>query len=217
MSTLLVPISEPEQHLLLDNVSWAYYDRTLHELDGRHLRITFDRGKLEIMTLGDIHERVKKTVARLLEMYAIERDMPITGLGSITCRRADLQQGLEPDECYYVRRQPPSPTEGELDLERYEAPDLAIEVDVTSSSIPRQPIYAALNVLEVWRFDGTDIVPLLRQATGKYVAAERSIAFPDLPLDIFNRFLRLAIEGSQHEAVKAFRDWLRQNPSPGTK
>ena len=212
MSSTLISPCEPEQHLLLDDVSWAYYDQTLRELDGRHLRITFDQGRLEIMTVGDIHERVKTSAGRLLELYSLERDIPITGLGSITCRREDLQKGLEPDECYYVNRAAPPPTEGELDLHQYEAPDLAIEVDVTSSSIPREPIYAALNVLEVWRFDGSQIAVLRRQSTGKYLASADSAIFPDLPMDIFNRFLRLAIEGSQHKAAVAFRDWLRQNP-----
>jgi Uma2 family endonuclease len=38
------------------------------------------------------------------------------------------------------------------------APDLAIEIDITSSSIPRLPIYASFGVPEVWRYDGTALI-----------------------------------------------------------
>ena len=38
-----------------------------------------------------------------------------------------------------------------IDLRRDPPPDLVIEVDVTHSSVPRMPIYAALGVPEVWR------------------------------------------------------------------
>uniref|UniRef100_UPI0025E0522D Uma2 family endonuclease n=1 Tax=Okeania sp. SIO2F4 TaxID=2607790 RepID=UPI0025E0522D len=33
-------------------------------------------------------------------------------------------------------------------------PYLAIEIDITSSSLERLTIYAALGVREIWRFDG---------------------------------------------------------------
>lgn len=33
-------------------------------------------------------------------------------------------------------------------------PDLAIEIDITSSSLDRLAIYASLGITEVWRFDG---------------------------------------------------------------
>ena len=62
MSTLLAPPARREQHLLLRGVSWDYYDRTLRELGGKHLRIIFDEGSLEITTVGDLHERVKFTI-----------------------------------------------------------------------------------------------------------------------------------------------------------
>lgn len=138
MSTVSVPRGE---RFLLYGVSWDYYDRTLRELEGQHrrIRVTYDRGRLEFMTLTHLHEFIKKTIGRLIETYSLDRGIPATGLGSLACRREDLDRGLEPDECYYVGRPPP---------------DLAVEVDITVSSVPRQPIYAALGVPEVWRYDG---------------------------------------------------------------
>jgi Uma2 family endonuclease len=149
-------------------------------------------------------------------MYAVERDIPITGLGSTTCQHEKLKHGIEPDECYYITTPLPPMGIGPLDLTIHAPPDLAVEVDVTSSSIPRQPIYGALGVPEVWRFDGTRVVPLHRQVDGTYRPAERSLAFPDLPMTEFNRFLAMALttgpnsQHAQHAAVVALRDWARR-------
>lgn len=199
------------QHLLLTDVSWDYYDRTLRELDGRHFRITFDRGRMEIMTVGPDHETVKKAIARLLEQYSTEMDIPIEGLGELTCRREDIARGLEPDECYYVTNPPPKGTE--LDLTIHAPPDLAIEVEVTRGAIPKLPIYAALGVAEVWRFDGLCVRVLLRQSNETYAEVPQSRLFPRLPMEQFNRFLRLSLTQRQHDGVKALRDWCRQQAS----
>lgn len=202
-----------QQRFLFEGVSWAYYDQTLRELENagrRAVRVTYDRGRMEIMTTGTRHEHIKTTLGRLIETYATERDIPITGAGSVTCRREDLDRGLEPDECYYVTSVPPPVEQILLDLTVDAPPDLAVEVEVTRSSIPRQPIYGALGVPEVWRFDGRRIAILHRRPDGQYEPAERSLAFPSLPIDRFNEFLAMALTIGQHDGVRAMRDWARQ-------
>ncbi|MBZ5618558.1 MAG: Uma2 family endonuclease [Acidobacteriia bacterium] len=42
----------------------------------------------------------------------------------------------------------------EIDLATDPPPELTIEVDITSSSLNRFPIFAAVGVAEVWRYDG---------------------------------------------------------------
>lgn len=162
------------------------------------------------MTLTSLHEFIKKTLGRLVETLSLERGIPATGLGSLTCRREDLDRGLEPDECYYVATPPPPAEAQPIDLTVHPPPDLAIEVDITVSSVPRQPIYAALGVPEVWRFDGQTVSFLHRQLDGRYARAEESLAFPGLTAEQLNRFLVMALPNRQFEAVIAFRDWLRQ-------
>jgi Uma2 family endonuclease len=200
------------QHFVLDGVSWDYYDRTLRELERqrRHVRVTYDRGRLEFMTLTHLHEFIKTTIGRLVEILSVERGIPATGLGSLTCRREDLDRGLEPNECYYVGRPAPPAEAQPIDLTAHPPPDLTIEVDITISSVPRQPIYSALGVPEVWRFDGETLSFLHRQIDGRYARATSSMAFPGLTPEQLNRFLVMALPNRQFEAVLAFRDWLRQ-------
>lgn len=204
------PGSRPPQYVYFEGVSWDYYERTIREIQAAGLRhrVTFDEGRMEIMTTGNRHERVKTTIGRLLEMYAIERNLPITGLGSVTCRRKDLQKGVEADECYYVQT-PPPPIAEELDLNRFPPPDIAIEIEISRGSIEKQPIYGALGVPEIWRFDGEKIIPMIRQVDGSCAQSERSRTFPQLPIGEFNRFVAMAASADQHATVIAFRDWLR--------
>jgi len=203
----------PLGHSVFHGVSWEEYSRTLQELEavGSNAHVTFDNGEMEIMTNGDLHERAKTALGRLLETYALEADIPITGLGQITCRREDLLKGLDPDECYYVTTPvPPKPQGSEpLDLHAYPPPDLAIEIEVSQSSVPKQPIYAGLGIAEVWRYDGKQLMLLHLTADGKYASVGHSNAFPALPVDRLRQFLDLALNTSQHAAAKAIRDWVR--------
>ena len=70
MSTAFSPT---DQRLLLSDIDWSTYDCLLRDLEGRHLRFNFDRGQLEIMTVSAEHERIKKLLARLLEVLSEER------------------------------------------------------------------------------------------------------------------------------------------------
>ncbi len=153
-----LPLRFPLEHSVFHGVSQEEYSRTLPELEatGSRAHVSFDKGEMEIMTNGVLHERARPALGRLLETYALEADIPITGLGQITCRREDLLKGLDPDERYYVATPvPPRPRGSEpLDLHAYPPPDLAIEIEVSQSSVAKQPIYAGLGIAEVWRYDG---------------------------------------------------------------
>ncbi len=204
----------PAQHFVFYGVDWAYYEHTLDVLfkAGSNAHVTYDSGVMEIMTTGDKHGRAKTALASVIETYALEADVPVTGMGAVTCKREDLDKGLDPDECYYVNSPlPPMPAESEpLDLQAFPPPDLAIEIDVSRSSIPKQPIYAALGVAEVWRYSSGRLIYLGLNASGKYSPIDQSIAFPNLPLEKVNEFLALGLNRSQHEAAKAMRDWARK-------
>jgi Uma2 family endonuclease len=201
---------EPELHSVVMDVSWDYYTRTLAELGpSRGFRITFDQGRMEIATTSNLHERIKTTIARLLEMYAIEADIRIIGDGTLTLRREALKRGLEPDECYYIQTPAPPATEGEFDLALHPPPDLAIEVEISQGTISKMPIYSALKVREIWCYRAGRIVSMRLSKSGEYEASKSSLAFPDLDIPQFNKFVKQAVEGDIHDAVKALRKWVQ--------
>ncbi len=214
MSTVQAPAAG--QQLVLTGVDWQTYSRLLRVFNGRHLRLTYDRGTLEIMTLSPQHERLKHLLRRLFEALAEEVGLTIAGFGSMTCRRRRRRRGLEPDECYWIANEPRVRGRDRIDLRRDPPPDLALEVDVTHSSLDRLAIYAALGVPEVWRLDGQALTFHLLQADGTYAAAARSLAFPFLaPADLLP-FLALRARLDEMALVRQFRAWVRQQAAPPT-
>jgi Uma2 family endonuclease len=200
-----------ESRVVLEPVSWALYEQILTELgDNRGTRLAYDDGRLEIMSPSDSHEDVKTIVARLIEAYAFMMDIDIQGYGSWTMNRKEKNKGIEPDECYYVQSLSAIAGKKRRDLKRDPPPDLAIEVDISRSSLAKQPIYAAIGVPEIWRFDGERFAILRRDESGSYVESPQSACFPDLPIDEVNRFVQIGLRSLQPAAVRALRDWVKQ-------
>src|SRR5438876_11042838 len=111
----------------LDGVSWRAYEGLLRAFEGeRRFRITYDRGKLDIMTLSAGHERPKHLLGRLVEALADELEIDIAGYGSLTIKRRREERGLESDECYWVQNESKVRNLKKLDLRRDPPPDLVL-------------------------------------------------------------------------------------------
>jgi Uma2 family endonuclease len=208
-----IPLSD-QQHLVLDDVSWEFYEQLLREIGDRAIRVTYDNGWMEIMSPLPKHERWKTRIGRMIEILSLELRVPVETLGSTTFKREDRKKGLEPDECYYVQNEAAVRDKDELDLTIDPAPDLAVEVDITRRSIPRQPIYAALGMPELWRFEGKRLLVLHLAPDGKYHAAEASVAFPFLPMKQFEAFVLRLKDEEQIRVLCEFRDWVHTLPRP---
>lgn len=210
--TIANPIAyEGQQHVVLEGVTWEQYEQLLRDLGDRQVRVTYDQGKLEIMAPLFNHERWKKYFARLIEAMCEELDLEVELAGSTTFKREDLAKGLEPDECYYVQHADAVRAKSELDLAVDPPPDLVIEVDITSKSVPKEPIYAALRVPELWRYDGFRLTGLLLH-NRQYRPSAASLAFPFLPMDRFQEFARRLATERQAKVLREFRAWVRSLP-----
>ncbi len=208
MAATAIP-STARESFVLEGVSFQLYERLVEELAGQRVFVTFDAGRLELMSPSPEHEWWKSLIGRLIETLALERAVAAEGLGSTTFKREDLAKGLEPDECYYLRGAGGLRRKREADLPRDPPPDLVVEVDITHRAIDREAIYAALGVAEVWRFDGRALTFLVLQPDGAYRHADTSAGFPGLRAADVQRFLRVAEEKDQGAAVLAFRDWIQ--------
>jgi Uma2 family endonuclease len=211
MATVQFP---PEQRLRLSQVSWQTYVRFRDDLGQRPVRITYDRGEMEIMTLSFEHESHKHLLGILVVELAVEMNVDIAGYGSATCRREDLDRGLEGDECYWIENEPKVRGRKDIDLEIDPPPDLALEVEISRSSLDRMGIYAALRVPEVWRWDGKTLRVFLLTSEGTYEESSRSKAFPFLPLAEFASFLTRT-DMSETQLIRLFRNWVREQIARG--
>lgn len=201
-------LTQSEQ-IQLSGISWQTYQSLLRELNDRRLRLTYDCGILEIMVPSPEHEYYKKLVGRFVETLAEELKISIYPLGSTTFSRQDLNRGLEPDECFYIQRQGAVKGKKRIDLAQDPPPDLVVEIDITSSSVSRLAVYAALGVSEVWRYDGT-CLKIYRLQGQEYVLCSRSPTFPKLSAQEVSRFLEQTGTVDYLDLVNSFRSWLRE-------
>jgi Uma2 family endonuclease len=204
VTTLLTP---PTELIHLSGISWQTYETLLKELSDRRLRLTYNRGNLEIMAPSPEHEFSKTLMGRFVETLAEETDLQIYPLGSTTFKRPELS-GAEPDECFYIRRIGAVRGKKRLDLNEDPAPDLVVEIDVTSSSQNRLQVYADLGVAEVWIYNGESLV-IKQLQNGIYITSQTSQFFLNIPIPEIAGFLKQAETMDYLELVKAFRKWVR--------
>ncbi len=197
--------------ITLENVSWELYEMLRHETDEQHVRITYDDGRMVLVSPRPIHERMKTLAARLIEFATFELEIPISCFGSTTWKRQDLAKGLEADECYYIQSEPRIHGRTDIDLKHDPAPDLAIEIDITNMPIHKPGVYAALGVRELWQFDGERFVFVRRTKSQAYEPIAASEALPFLTPEIIDRFTQRMLS-DENAGLRAFRDWLRSLP-----
>lgn len=207
-ATASAPAPQVIERLRIDHADWQTYEKFLDAIGDLPLRCTYDRGKLEIMAPLRVHEREKTLLASMIERIAYVLDCPLESCGSMTIRRADLQRGFEPDECFYIAHATQMAAKDEPDFTVDPPPDLAIESDVTSSSIDRQALYATIGIPELWRAQ-KNAVEFFVLHDGIYQSSETSKSFPFLTATDVNRFLALPRALGQMEILKRFESWLR--------
>ena len=149
-------------------------------------------------------------MGRFVESLAEEFVVSLYPLGSTTLERENLVSGSEPDECYCLTVSKIQAVKGkkQLNLARDPAPDLVVEVDITSRSRHREQVYSTPQIPEVWRYNG-HLLTLLALQEGSYVAVERSLAFSKVEAKAIETFLQQAMAKDYLELVSEFRQWLR--------
>lgn len=182
-----------ERRVLLQGVPWSTYVVLRDSVDSPGLRMTYLNGLLEIMSPSRQHEVEKKLIARLLELFALERDIPLYGYGSTTFREELKERGLEPDECYCRDEDLP-------------IPQVAIEVVVSSPLIDKLEVYRGLGIREVWVFEdgGFELFALRGE---RYEEIARSEVFPEVDFELLSKY---AVRLDQHAALKEFRARIKR-------
>jgi Uma2 family endonuclease len=202
------PVGHPPA--VLHDIDWQTYGRLLRALQGRRrYRLTYDRGTLEIMSPLWKHGAPAYLMGRFIDILTDEFQMLCRAGGLLTLRRKKKQRGLEPDNCYWIANAEKMDGKLHLDLRTDPPPDLAVEVDVTHSSLDRLAIYASLGVPEVWRLSASGLAFYILH-NGAYEVRSNSLAFPLLASADLEPFL--AQVGKENDSILArqFREWLRQ-------
>ncbi|MEH2322042.1 MAG: Uma2 family endonuclease [Nostoc sp.] len=199
----------PGQRVLLRDVTWQELETILEDLgEHRAARIAYDRGILEIMAPLPEHEYDKEIISDLVKALLEELNTEFISLGSTTFKNQAMAQGIEPDQCFYIKNEAKIRGKKRLDLTVDPPPDLALEIDITSRTHPN--IYEALKVPELWRFDKGKLQINVFQ-DGHYVESQQSLNFPVFPLiETIPKYLEQSTTAGRNATLKAFRIWVQK-------
>ncbi|MBM3832944.1 MAG: Uma2 family endonuclease [Verrucomicrobia bacterium] len=186
--------TEPEERVIICGISWERYlalDKAVGD-DRSAPRFYYLDGDLEIMTTSNEHERIKKWLGGLLEIYFDSIGIEIMPRGQATIRQALKAAGAEPDESWCIG------------VEK-EFPDLVPEIALTSGGVNKLEIYRRFNVPEVWFWRQNRLEIFALAPDGNYRPAERSPLLQDLDVSLI---ARCAAIRSWRQAREVFRAGL---------
>lgn len=200
----------PGQRVLLQDVSWEEFTAILQELSDRgSIHVAYFDGLLEIMSPSPEHEYFKETVGDAIKDIAEMLECDYESYGSTTWRRQAKQAGLEPDNCFYFQNEARVRGKLQFDLNQDPPPDLALEIDVTSQSLARFPIYARLGVPEIWCYDANSL-KIYHLQNGQYVEVSRSQIFPQLNISALPQLIAAHRATGRLALRRAIRAWVKQ-------
>lgn len=210
MTTVLSPPNTRDIRVVLPNVSWKTYEHLLKDLaDCSSRRLTYDKGELEIMSPTARHEKINRAIERFVVLAASELRIAVDSLGSTTFKREDIAQGFEPASCFYLTNEPLIWGKHEIDLATDPPPDLVVEIDMTSSSLNKQAIFAHFGVPEIWRCNG-DRVEIRKLVDGIYVDCDHSLILPAVTPEVLLKFIDECFNLDPLEFTDSVRDWARK-------
>jgi Uma2 family endonuclease len=209
-----IATSPGDQRIVIRDVGWHVYETLVDGVgEKQHVYVAYDGKDLEIMTKGYCHEDYRSLFGRFVNAVTFELDIPSLDGGETTWKRPKIERGLEADQCCFFASEKLAVVAAALarksnNINDYPNPDLAIEIDISPSEIDRPAIYAALQVAEVWRFDGEAVVIEKLKPDGSYVPIESSQFLPIRAEEILRW---IAVEDSVNRTAweRRLRAWIR--------
>ena len=196
------------QRVTLENINWQEFEDILEDLgEHRHSLMAYYEGVLELKMPLPGHERIKVIIGDLLKILLEELGLEWESLGSTTFKSKRMQAGIEPDDCFYIKNYQAMIGKMRLNLDVDPVPDLAIEVDFTSTT--KTSAYEALAVPEIWRYKNGKLEISLF-VDGKYINSDVSKAFPTInAIAGISLFLEKSQDLPTSALRREFRQWLQ--------
>lgn len=88
-------------------------------------------------------------------------------------------------------------------------PELVIEIDITHGSLPKFPIFAGLEIEEIWRFDGEG-VKFYRLQNENYAEIGTSVCLPNVKSETVAELLFAAQKMKRFDWVKLIHQKIKQ-------
>ncbi|WGV24178.1 Uma2 family endonuclease [Halotia branconii] len=202
-------MSEPQTQLPTDvwiPASWQEYLQVLTQLQTDKAKSYYYKGhiRLEMPPVSFDHGHDHVVIIFAVSLFATLKGILATGLDTTTFRKTKVQD-CQPDVAYYLREYAQTiPTNtGIVNLDRYPAPDLVIEIAKTSlldDLGTKRSLYEELGVTEYWVVDVQNVqIIAYTMADQGSKRIQESQVLPGLVIAIVEAALRRSRETSQSE------------------
>ena len=207
---MLLTQTQKIDSIVLYNIAWQQFENLLDNLgNSRSASVSYDDGRLAIMTPFPEHEYLKERISDTIKEAAEMLDLDFECLGSTTWKREIKKAAIEPDNCFYFQNEPLIRGKLVSDLNHDPPPDLALEIDLSSKSINRFPIYARLEVPEIWCYDSGEL-KIYQLEGDSYLPKETSSIFTDLNITGIPLLIQTYRQQGRKMFIKAVKEWLYQ-------
>jgi Uma2 family endonuclease len=146
--------------------------------DGSIPRLKYHDGEILLMSPLPRHGREAHVIARIVETLLDSQERNYEAFTPITMELPEVS-GIEPDYCFYIDNWQAIVGKDRIDWKVDPAPDLVIEIDVTSYTSELD--FMPYDVPEVWLFKNYRLT-IYQLADGKYAVSNNSRYFPGFSL-----------------------------------
>jgi Uma2 family endonuclease len=147
-------------------------------------------------------------IADIFSAIADELEIDFIPAGSTTFDREDLEQGFEPDSCFYIQNANRMRGQTKIDLHTDPPPDLVIEIDITHPSLNKFPIFAGLGIAEVWRYS-KGALTIFKLEGGEYREQAASALLPGVTGARLTELIAAGQQMKRTEWSRNVREWAR--------
>ncbi len=144
--------------------AWEDYLKLVDDPDCEKVKEYYYKGRMRLETMaatGSDHSNDQAMILFAVNLYAVLKQIRLTAKDNCTYRKTGIR-ACQPDISYYIGDRARIVPWGTsiVDLDRYPAPDLAIEVSVTSlfdDLGTKRALYEELGVREYWIVNVKDV------------------------------------------------------------
>ena len=196
--------------VVLRHQTWADYEELLQRRqDNAAIKVRYDARTKEIYLMAPLpkHAKDSDVLSDLVKALLRHSGREWECFDPITLKRPG-EAGLEPDKCFYIQNRQAILGKGRIDLETDPPPNLALEIDATSTSNPQD--YEPFRVPQLWiyregwlgiyAFDGQH-----------YHETADSPTFPGVPVSrLVPEYIHQAWQAGSSVALRRFEVMLQE-------
>ena len=188
---------------------WQDYRVLVQQLGDRQIpRVKYRPGEILLMAPLPKHGREADVIAAVVRVLLEHLEQDHTAFTPIAMELSEVS-GIEPDYCFYIDHWAAVVGKDRINWNTEPAPDLVIEVDVTSYTDVND--YLPYRVPEVWLFKKNQLT-IYRLQDESYISQPSSRYFPKLEVsDFILECLQVSYERNTSTALRLLRQKLTRN------